>query len=172
MARAPKANTNGELLVLSKAWEKLSKQEQKLVDIYVSTGNVGVALKQAGYAYSDEHRLFHDELIVSAIFSKVSYRIARGVCIGQAVLEQICIDTKAPFSCRIDAAKALRAPFIDHKLQQHGLDKPLTEHTIEELRALVDTLENQRSKDAKPVVSIEVAPVLRQSADNPLDLLG
>lgn len=169
MARVPKASSNGELLVLSKAWERLSKQERKLVDIYVSTGNVGVALKQAGYQYSDEHRLFHDEVIISAIFSKVSYRIARGVVTGQAVLESIAIDTKAPFSTRVDAAKALRAPFIDHKLQQQGLDKPLTEHTIEELRSLVETLENQRAKDAKV---IDAVPATAPIADNPLDLLG
>lgn len=138
----------------------LNQMQAAFVRFFVETGDRLQACKDAGYAgnpYPIAWRLMRTPAIVAAIRAQTALRLQAIAPTALRVLNTIMVDEGAPKGVRVDAAKTLldRAGFIAPKAREPDRDgdRPLNEYSVEELRRLIDDLEQQRGDEARVITS-------------------
>lgn len=133
---------------------KLSKQDRTFVETYVRTGDVKDACRESGVTAGKLGWMWKRSEIQLAVQAELAAKVVYGAALGQVILEDLAGNSEVSDSVRLNAAVALRKPFIDATLktqQSRSEDRSLAEQSIDELRSLVDRLEGERARAARPV---------------------
>jgi len=139
----------------------LTAQQRAFIKAYVETGDEKVSIvdaKYTGNAAVIAWELLHNAQIVAGIQAEISLRIrTKGARLAQSVLMAAAEAKDAPWSTRVDAAKALldRAGMAAQRARdpEKPPERPLSEYSIDELRGVVDRLEREAADHAKPVAA-------------------
>lgn len=118
------------------------------VNVVTNGGNVSKAAREAGYSAKTATQigshLMRKPHVIAAIQEEQRRTISGRLCsMAVAVLEQIMGDKDAPAGARLDAAKTVldRGGIVAKQAPGAGagggLDKPLSEMTLEELDAFI-----------------------------------
>lgn len=131
---------------------RLTDQQENFVRHVCDVGNLQVAARMAGYSESmvdAAYRLIRHNGIAAAIRLEITRRLnGEALPVAYKVLLDIAKDTTAPAAVRRACARDLidRAGVVPPKAADsagNGADKPMSDMTTAELRALVDRLESE-----------------------------
>ena len=131
---------------------RLTDQQEKFVRYTCDLGNIQVAARMAGYSesmVSEAARLLRSDAVSAAIRLEITRRLnGEALPVAYKVLLDIAKDVTAPAAVRRACARDLidRAGVVPPKAADsagNGGDKPMSDMTTGELRALVDRLESE-----------------------------
>lgn len=134
--------------------EGLTSAERIFVDAFVSTGDADYAFGQAGIEGVTFRQMIGRGQVHNAVVYEAEARVMAHAFVAASVLISICKDSGISAGTRVEAAKALRQPWLSRleKATFRGVSgRTLAEHSIEELRALVSNLEAHRAEVAQPI---------------------
>ena len=146
----------------------LSKRQLRVIDAYIQTGNRKDALKAGGYSEEDERNFFELAPVEALIAKETLNKAKRGAFLAQCVLEEITSNKDAKDVARVAGASRLlhRWQWIQEREQNMNRgSSSLNELSVDELRAMVERLENARADSAKPVIQADVCDVTPQEPD-------
>jgi hypothetical protein len=137
----------------------LNDTQEAFVASYAQFGDLALAVAAAGVVPETGRRWLRQPEILFAIHVETVKRLQSSAPIAAQVLEEIFKDASVSARVRVDAAKAVldRAGYAPPKAAApaHGRQVTLTEMSIEELRALADTLAEELSSRAKDITPLK-----------------
>jgi phage terminase small subunit len=143
------------------ATRTLNDRQADFVAAYVEIGEATAAAIAAGYSAATARvastQILSLPHIALAISRAARLRLARGVPLALNTLEYL-VEKAVSEKVRLDASKALldRAGIVPPKAQENpnGIEKPLHEMSMDELRAMANRLEDELAGRAKVVTDV------------------
>lgn len=151
----------------------LTDKQAAFIRHFVLTGDKIVAVRAAGYDSGDNpqaaaYDLLRSPQVMAALRLELARALQESAVLAFGVVHHIAKDEKMPAKVRLDAAKTLldRAGHVAPRARaETGIDLPLNEMSVNELRDLADKLDSELASRAKDVSPANPAAIEDQAAD-------
>ena len=149
---------NGKAITTdTSAYNALSFRLRKLVDAFLLTGAERRAGELVGFSQLEREMAFRSMPVQVAIAEELKRAVLSDGALASMILRTVAVDTVAPATSRVAAARTLIAPW--HAMVAAGATatdtRTLSELSVDQLRAIVDKLEAERGNQATLVNASE-----------------